>query len=267
MAIRSSLLLLFYFINLVAGIILPGPCPILQHSDEQEDSLDFNWHSVVSSVPFAARKSYLFREIFVGEYPHCHSLSLFESWKFLLHYGGLFNDCQLAYSKLMGSTAGNASYFLKFDVSPESSDNCTRIQDKVHVWFVNGTGTIIWSCEEGKSGKEHDEALLLAVPSHINSDDDQFGEKVNKLRLILGLYLEKPLLESIVWPKATRRKRCRQELLKCYTENCLDVISKTNPLIIYASLLLVFGFFIIYKIGVLLCGIIRKIKRNRVAAS
>lgn len=54
------------------------------------------------------------------------------------------------------------------------------------------------------SDKDHDEAVLLVAESHVDYDEDQFGDKVKSLQVIARKYLKEPLLQSIIWPEVSK---------------------------------------------------------------
>lgn len=242
---------------MASGIILPGPCPLLEPSDELTKERQFDWRSIISTVPFAARNSFLFRDISLSNIPHCHSLS-FSGWIFLLKYGGIHasNKCPFFLVQDLRQTADNVSYIFDSEVLPKRTSNCSLIQEQIRVWFVN-EGVIIWSCEDVDSGNGHDEAVMVVVNSHIDDDDDEFGKKVNHVRSVIGVYLKGPLLERIVWPTDSGRRKCSSDL-DCYTVNCMDVNKPQYLWIISATLFIALGFYIVYRTITLFWGCLLK---------
>lgn len=207
-SIRSSVLLIVAFSSFATGIVLPGPCPLLKPSDELTDRLYSE--SIISSVPFA-RKSYLFRDILVAKDPHCHSLTSYDS-VLIFNYGGLASSCQFVHLSQIGFSADNASHIFDSEVHLLKMNNFPTIKENIRVWFVNEKGAIIWSCDDGKYGKEHDEApYVWPFVWHVWPYDDDFGHKVNNLRSNITLFLKRPLLERIIWLNNSRREICRSE--------------------------------------------------------
>lgn len=262
MATKSSVLLPLFCINYASGIILPGPCPF-----KKPTHLDWNlnWtmdgYSIAVSVPFATRKSNLFRDIRVTNYPHCHSL-IYSNGSLQFRYGDSSLDCQLSQSIQVGTTFDNNSIILNTQGNTHWPGNCSNIQEIVRIWVTATLEEVfIWSCEELKSGKEHDEALLSAVQSNIEEDDDDFADKVIRLAAPMSLFLDQPLLERIIFPVVRRRQSCIHEL-DCYTEDCNDAKTLEYQWIIYGSVIIGVGLYLILNI---VQHFIRKSKQTRVA--
>lgn len=269
MALRSSVLL-FCSINLALGLILPGPCPLLRPSDVLSHET-FSLTSIVATVPFAARKSSMFPDIYLENVPHCHSVDYHNSSKtFDIDYNcsqcARSNDCHFNFVNRNVSMAATATYIFDAEnLNTWAEGNCWHFQENIRVWFVNEEGVIIWSCEEVNYGEDHDEAVLLA-DSYVGEDDDEYGEKVKNLKVIAAKYLKEPLLQSIIWPKALKKGICMDEPMCVKGSNCMDEDNFEYKWIVFISLLVVMGFYIIYRIGILFSEIFREIKQKRIVA-
>lgn len=257
--IKSSVLVILFYIQTISGIILTGPCfPKHSTEDDWNRFWTLDWDSIILSVPFATRRTPLFPEIHEVLFPYCFSLTFSNSSLLQYRYKDSLLNCQFSQ---VGLSPQNESYIL----SPKPVlDDCPDIQEIVRFWKIR-EGVIIWSCEDINFGKQHDEALLLVLNSNVREGDKEFGKKMDGLRTSLNIYLDPPLLKTITWPNVRQRPSCNK--LGCDPANCVGVKSFEYQWIIYGSLIFVCGFYPICRIVMLFWVLYRERNRNRVAPS
>lgn len=180
-------LLLIIILRAVTAVKLPGIyCPDVPLSHENLDTLGQLFLSY--SIPFSSEvPTHLFRDMskkdikdrrfsIMIDLPQLGRVELLDK----LHMMGA--ACSFVGSRKI--SADSAGYTLQSDIIGAFKDVLcdTSITEKVHFW-MDGPYKLLWSCEEGRSGKDHEEALLITEDYEITMGNSTTEESLRAVAL------------------------------------------------------------------------------------
>lgn len=198
---------LIIFLNIVSGLILPGPCPEMPPTQTFPEKMLYYVGSIYTFIPFTETSSLIFGNIPSGLL-NCHVINIFLDHIRTLEVNGRifykaadYNEPQIRMTSLIGD---GKSVHVSAEVKsrPPFYSSCHLPMNETFSFWIQEDFGVFWSCREMRDGVSHDEGLILTV-SGIDS-------KINsgKLREYAEKYIRNSLKDNITFAKTVAIPAC-----------------------------------------------------------